>query len=161
MSTDSDGDASFEEGGERALLLEAASAADLPVISALLQDAVGKVGNVHYAPRRRRFSLLIYRFRWEDAARADRERRAYERVAAALTIDDVLRARATGLDPMAREAVFNLLSLSFTEEADGAGALEITCSGGAALHLKVEAVNARLVDLTRPWAAGGQPQHFE
>ncbi|WP_340110120.1 DUF2948 family protein [Pikeienuella sp. HZG-20] len=153
-------DATFGEGGEAALRLRAMSPEDLSVISALTQDAVGKVANVHYAPRRRRFSLLIYRFRWEDHKRAARETRSFERVASALTFDDVLRARAAGLDPREKDAVFNLLSMTFEPEEDGAGLLCVTCSGQATLQMQVEALNVGLVDLTRPWAAGGQPQHF-
>lgn len=154
-------DAAFEDGGERPLRLKAESAEDLAVISTLTQDAVGKVANVQYMPRRRRFSMLIYRFRWEDRARAMREKRAFERVATALTIDDVLRARVAGISPRERETVFNLLSLEFEAGEDGAGVVTLTCSGDATIRLEVECVNAALVDLTRPWAAGGQPQHFQ
>lgn len=153
-------DATFEEAGEGPLRLKAASAEDLGVISALAQDAVGKVGNAHFASRRRRFSLLIYRFRWEDRERAAREKRGFERVASALTFDDVLRARSIGLDPRETETVFNLLGLFFEPGEDGAGLIRIACSGGATLEMQVECVNAALVDLTRPWAAGGEPRHF-
>lgn len=154
-------DAKFEDGGgEGPLRLRAESPEDLAVLSALTQDAVGKAGNAHYAPRRRRFSLLLYRFRWEDRARAERERRPFERVAAALTIDDVLRVRAAGIDPRERETVLNLLGLTFEPGEDGAGRLILACSGGATLSLDVECLSVGLVDLTRPWAAGGQPQHF-
>lgn len=153
-------DAGFEDGGEQALRLRAETPEDLSVVSALLQDAVGKVANVHYAPRRRRFSLLIYRFRWEDKSRAERERRDYERVAAALTIDDVQRVRVAGLDPLAKETVFNLLSLQHKPSEDGAAVLTLVCSGEPMVQMQVECVNVGLVDLTRPWAAGGQPQHF-
>ncbi len=154
-------DARFEETADEALRLSAETPEDLGVIAALAQDAVGKVGNVQYMPRRRRFSVLLYRFRWEDADSAEAEKRAYERVAAALTIDDVLRARAAGVDPTMRETVLNLLSLTFEPGADGTGQIVITCSDGVSIHLDVECVNVRLVDLTRPWAAGGKPQHFD
>ncbi|MEM7544168.1 MAG: DUF2948 family protein [Pseudomonadota bacterium] len=153
-------DATFEQGGERAIRLRAESSEDLTVISSLVQDAVGKTGNVHYAPRRRRLSLLLYRFRWEDKPRADREKRTPERVAAALTIDDCIRVRSAKIDPRDREKVLNLLSLSFDGGEDGTGLLTLTCSAGASLQAQVECVNVGLVDLTRPWAAGGTPQHF-
>lgn len=153
-------DAGFHDGGEQPLRLKAESVEDIPVLSSLLQDAVGKVANVHYAPSRRRFSLLLYRFRWEDKTRAEREKRAYERVAAALTIDDVMRVRVAGVDPLSRETVLNLLSLECQPGEDGDAALRLICSGEGMIQMQVECVNASLVDLTRPWAAGGQPQHF-
>lgn len=154
-------DATFEQGGERAIRLRAESPDDVPVISALIQDAVGKVGNVHYAPRRRRFSLLLYRFRWEDKKRAENEKRTQERVAAALTIDDAIRVRSSGIDPSAKDQVLNLLSVTFAEKDDGTGQLTITFSGNGSLQIEVECVNISLADLTRPWAAGGTPQHFD
>lgn len=153
-------DARFEDAAERALRLTAETPEDLSVIAALAQDALGKVENVQYMPRRRRFSLLLYRFRWEDADNAEAERRAFERVAAALTIDDVIRARAAGIDPGKRDTVLNLLTLTFEPGEDGAGRMVLTCSDDVVIQLDVECVNVRLVDLTRPWAAGGKPQHF-
>lgn len=154
-------DATFEDAkGGAPLRLKAVGGDDLEIISALTQDAVGKVGNVHYAPGRRRFSMLLYRFRWEDRARAEREKREFERVASALTIDDVTGARVSGLDPRRKEDVFNLLSIAFEPGEDGAGVLRISCSGGATIEMQVECVNVALVDLTRPWAAGGAPQHL-
>lgn len=152
-------DASFEDGAEQPLRLTAVDASDLPVVSALVQDAVGKVANVRYAPGRRRFSLMLYRFRWEDEPRAKRERRPMERVAAALTVDDVLGASVSGLDPQDGEAVFNLLTLNFEPGEDGAGVLVVACSGGATIRLSVECVNLALVDLTRPWEAKSTPRH--
>lgn len=152
-------DARFESAGDQALRLAAETEADLKILSALLQDAVGKVGRVHWTPRRRRFSLLLYRFRWEDADRAEKERRVFERVAAALTIDDVMAVRATGIDHGDKEAVFNLLSLNFDADEDGAGVIRLACSEGREFALEVECLNAALVDLTRPWAASGKPAH--
>ena len=111
--------------------------------------------------RRRRFSILLYRFRWEDAERAQKDKRAYERVASALTIDDVSHVRAAGIDPAKRDTVLNLLSIDFEAAADGSGVVTLACSAGKVFRLDVECVNMRLVDLTRPWAAGGQPQHFD
>lgn len=152
-------DARFEDGGEQPLRLTAASADDLAVISALAQDAVCKVERVQWMPRRRRFAMLLYRFRWEDRADAEKANRAYERVAAALTIDDVTVARSHGLRPGDKDAVFNVLNISFAAGADGEGVLNIECSGDAAFALDVECLNVSLADLTRPWTTGGRPDH--
>ena len=53
------------------------------------------------------------------------------------------------------------LTIDFEAAADGSGVVTLTCSAGKVFRLDVECVNMRLVDLTRPWAAGGQPQHFD
>ncbi len=152
-------DASFEDGSEQPLRLTAESIEDLSVISALIQDAVCKMGRVNWMPRRRRFSLLLYRFRWEDADTASKEKRKYERVATALTIEDVLVVRSRGVDNRDKEQVFSTLNLAFEPGEDGVGVLRIACSGDAVFEFDVECLNVSLVDLTQPWAAGGKPEH--
>ena len=154
-------DAAFEDAGERALRLAAESEEDLAVIAPLVQDSVCKVQNIVYSKRRRRFSVLLYRFRWEDVERAEKEKRPYERVASSLIIDDVLAVKVAGVDSNAGDTVLNVLTMTFEAGEDGAGAVVLSCSGEAMFRLEVECVNMRLVDLTRPWAAGGKPQHFD
>ena len=56
-------DASFHDSGEKPLRLIAQGAEDLPVLSALLQDAVGTAGDVAWLRARRRFALFLGRFR--------------------------------------------------------------------------------------------------
>ena len=152
-------DARFEDGSDQPLRLTAESAEDLSVISALIQDAVCKTGRVNWMQRRRRISFLLYRFRWEDADNAAKERREYERIATAFTVEDVLAVRSRGVDNRDKEQVFNTLSLAFEPAEDGSGVLRIACSGDAMFEFDVECLNVSLVDLTQPWAAGGKPEH--
>jgi hypothetical protein len=93
--------------------------------------------------------------------RAEKEKRPYERVASSLIIDDVMAVKVAGVDPGAGDAVLNLLTMTFEAGEDGSGSIILSCSGDAMFRLHVECVNVRLVDLTRPWAAGGKPQHFD
>lgn len=152
-------DASFQDGAEQAVRLVAATTDDLAVISALAQDAVCKVGRIQYMPRLRRFSFMLYRFRWEDKANAERQKRQFERVSAALIVDDVMGVKATGVDQSDPEFVFNILGLDFAAGEDGSGAVTIRCSGGTTFIFKVEALNITLTDLTQPWAAAAAPKH--
>ena len=116
-------DARFEDGAERAIRLRAETPEDLVVISALLQDAVGETDRIAWAAKHRRFTLLLNRFRWEDAAGAARQKRPYERVQTLLSIESVLRARSNGVDPADPDTVLALLSLEFRPGEDGAGTL--------------------------------------
>lgn len=154
-------DATFEDGAfsDQPLKLAAAGADDLTVVSALVQDAVGVTREISWMPRRHRLVLLVNRFRWEDREAADREGRASERVRSAIVIDGVLGVRAKGLDPQERETVYALLSVSFEAGEDGAGVLVLTLAGDGELALDVEMLDLRLIDLTRPWEASGQPDH--
>ena len=152
-------DARFEDASDHPLRLTAETEDDLKVIAALCQDAVGKVGDGVYMPKKRRFVLQMNRFRWEDKDAAEKARRPYERVRSALTLDGVSAVRAKGVDPFDREAVWSLLHLTFEPEADAAGLVRLVFAGGVEMAVAVEAVDASLVDLTRPWEARGAPSH--
>lgn len=161
--TGGEADARFEDASEGALRLRAESEEDLTVISALIQDAVVRVSQIAWTPRRRRFDLLVQRFRWEDAPAAERQRRPFERVQSILTIAGALRVRASGLDPRDREGVIALLSLTFQPVADGTGALRLTLAGDAAIDADVECLDVTLQDVSRPYAApsGKAPDHSD
>lgn len=152
-------DAGFEDGADRPLALIAQEADDLPVLSALLQDAVFPLREMAYVRARRRFAILLSRFRWEDRAKAEVQRRSYERVQSLLVVHDVLAVRTTGFDPSAKEAVKSLLGLNFTPTQDGAGKLTLTLSGGEAISLEIETLDATLRDVTRPHLAKSVPDH--
>lgn len=154
-------DARFEDGAERALRLRAESREDLAILSALVQDAVGQTSEIAWLPKRRRFTLLLNRFRWEDAGKATRQGRPFERVQSLLAIEGVLHARAGGLDPADRELVLSLLSLDFVAGEDGAGELRILLAGDGEIALDVECLDVSLTDVTRPYLAQAQgaPRH--
>ena len=152
-------DARFEDAADQPLRLAAESAEDLRVMAALAQDAVGKVGDGVYMPKKRRFVLQMNRFRWEDKPAAEAARRPYERVRAALTLENVSAVRARGVDAFDREAVWSLLDIVFDAGEDGAGVVRLVLSGDAEIAVSVEAIDAALTDLTRPWEARAAPRH--
>ena len=156
-------DARFEDGGERPLRLRALDADDLSVISALVQDAVLPITEMRYEPRRRRFALLLNRFRWEDVAPAERRGRDFERVQAVLAVEDVARVATQGLDRTDRDTILSLLALSFEPGEDGTGRLVLTLAGDGAVALDVEALEVTLQDVTRPYIAPSKarPTHPE
>ncbi len=149
-------DASFEDGAERAIRLRAETPEDLGVISALLQDAVGETDRIAWAARRRRFTLLLNRFRWEDAGLAARQKRPFERVQSLLAVESVLRARSNGVDPADPDTVLSILSLEFRPSGDGAGTLVLILSGDGEIALDVECLDVTLADVTRPYAAAAK-----
>lgn len=154
-------DARFEDGAERPLRLRAEAAEDVPVISALLQDAVLPASEMRYDRKRRRFALLVNRFRWEDLPAAERQRRPYERVRSLLVAQDVTGVATQGLAGRAPDTVLSILSLGFEPATDGTGALILTLAGDGAIRLTVECVNLTLHDATRPYVAPSRraPRH--
>ncbi len=156
-------DARFEDGAEAPLYLAAQEPDELPVIASLVQDAVFPITEMRYSPRRRRFVLLLNRFRWEDREAADRAGRAYERVRALLVVDGVLKVKSQGIDRRDKDTVLSLLDLAFVPGADGAGRLELTLAGDGAIALEIEALEVTLKDVTRPYVAPSHraPEHPE
>lgn len=154
-------DARFEDGGESALKLVALDAEDLAVVSALVQDAVFPASEMSWDPSRRRFALLINRFRWEDQKAAESRGRPVERVQSVLSVSDVLKVQSQGVQKGDKDMIMSLLSLSFTHAKDGMGRLELVLAGDGAIALEVEALDVTLQDVTRPYVAPSKhvPKH--
>jgi len=156
-------DATFEDGREAPLRLKALDAEDLSVMAALVQDAVFPAAEMQWDRKARRFAILLNRFRWEDAPRAEARKRSYERVRAVLAVEDVLKVQSQGVDKSDPDMVFSLLAMAFTPGEDGAGRLELTLAGDGVIALEVEALEVILRDVTRPYAAPSNkaPAHPE
>ncbi|MDV4146252.1 DUF2948 family protein [Shimia sp. FJ5] len=154
-------DARFEDGGEAPLNLGALDLEDLGVLSSLTQDAVFPATEMQWRAGERRFALLINRFRWEDAPRAERRGRDLERVQAVLVVDNVLGVASQGIDRKDADTILSLLSVTFEPGEDGAGFVLLTLAGDGAIRLKVEALEVTLKDVTRPYRApsGKAPTH--
>jgi len=151
-------DAKFEDGREAPLNLGALDSDDLQVISSLTQDCVFPITEMKFARAQRRFALLINRFRWEDAGQG---RHAPERVQSVLAFDLVLNVATNGIDRSDKETVLSLLSITFEPGEDGAGDILLTLAGDGAIRLQVEAIEATLKDVTRPYVAPSKsiPHH--
>ena len=143
-------DARFEDGREAPLNLGALDADDLQVISSLAQDAVFPMTEMKWDRAARRFALLVNRFRWEDAGQG---RHAPERVQAVLFFDHVLSVASQGIDRSDKDTILSLLSVTFEPGEDAAGQILLTLAGDGAIRLQVEALEAGLRDVTRPYVA--------
>jgi hypothetical protein len=141
----------------QALKLTALDADDLAVISAHMQDAVARLGDFAYLRRQGTFALVANRFVHGGQPSSDA---AGLRRQTGLSINRVRRARSSRLRQGAPDAVVNLLAITFTPEAEGAGGtIELTFSGGGALRLEVECIEAQMSDLGEPWATPNVPHH--
>lgn len=143
-----------------ALKLKAGDAEDLDVISARLQDAVGRLKDFVWRPKERRFVALLNRFRWEARGEA---KGPGTRVQAALRFDGVSKVQSHNVKRGAPGAVVSLLAVRFmpTGGNDPGGVIELTLAGGGAFRLTVECIDAELADLSRPWTARAKPSHEE
>lgn len=134
------------------LKLIALDADDLSVISAHLQDAVLKRGDIVWLPGEKRFALALRRFDWEGAAQGQKRRRL-----SALHFERVTAARSTKV--AAGDAVLSLLAVTFAQSDDPAGQVTLHFSDGAAIRLDVECIEAQMKDLGPIWEAVATPAH--
>ncbi|ARJ68408.1 DUF2948 family protein [Paracoccus contaminans] len=156
------GDARFADAdADRPLAIRAEDARDLAVLAALAQDAVLTAADMAWDARARRLSLLVSRFRWEDAEAARAEGRPFERVRALLVIGDVLRLRHDGIDRDDPGTVLSLLSLAWQPGPDGTGTLMLQFAGDGTVAVEAECISVDLRDVARPHraVAGEIPRH--
>jgi hypothetical protein len=137
--------------------LAAVDAEDLEIISAHLQDAVARVKDLVWLPKARRFAALFNRFKWEDAERKGESLR----VRAGLSFEHVLAAKSHNIRYGDPDAVLSLLAIRFDAAGpeDPGGIVELVFSGGGAIRLEVECIEATLSDVSGEWAARGTPAH--
>ncbi len=129
---------------------------DLEVVSAHVQDAVVKVADVIWRPQEKRLVIGLNRFDWESAQDLHPD---YRRRRSALRFERVLTCKCRSVNPAGKDAVLNLLAVEFEEADAPAGAVTLTFSGGAALRLEVECLEAELADLGPVWTATRCPDH--
>jgi hypothetical protein len=147
------------------LKLIALDAEDLAIISANLQDAVMKIGDLAFLPREKRFAAVANRFDWVDALASEAatkgNEKRYARRRAALRFDRVLGAQVQGLDLKNKDAVTSLLAISFEPLDLPSGQIVLQFADGGAIRLHAECIEAELRDLGPAWQAKSKPQHPE
>jgi len=147
------------------LKLIALDAEDIDVLSAHLQDAVLKVGEMAFLKRERRFVAMLNRFDWSRAIGAEgrpgKGRKPFQRRRSALRFERVIGARTQGLDLSRKDEVLELLAVRFEPAAQGdpSGAFMLHFAGGGAIQIDVECVEAELRDLGAAWATKAKPEH--
>lgn len=140
------------------LMLMGVDGEDLEVISAHVQDAVFKVGDIDYDAARRQLTLTGNRFAWERASGLLRRR--YERRRAALAIKRAGHVRTRGIDRGRPDDVLSLLSLRFVPgDEPPAGVLELVFAGDATIAVEVECLEVQLADVGGAWETRFKPKH--
>src|SRR5262249_24384281 len=117
---------------------------DLEVMSTHLQDALVKGADVMWRPHEKRLVMALSRFGWLSAKGARPEHR---RCRAALRFERVKCCKCGNVNPAGKDAVLNLLAVEFSETDPPAGVVNLIFSGGGALRLEVECLEAELADL--------------
>ncbi|WP_026190649.1 DUF2948 family protein [Methylobacterium sp. WSM2598] len=136
------------------LKLAALDADDLAVISAHLQDAVLRAGDLAYLPRERRFALVARRFDWTAPDGAPPRRRL-----TGLHFDRVMAVRCRGIPRETPDAAMELLAITFEPGEAPSGTATLVFAGGGAIRLELECIEAGMRDLGPVWGAESRPVH--
>jgi hypothetical protein len=126
---------------------------DLAIISAAMQDAVAKVGEISYEAKARRLTVAFNRYRWETGES--------ERVRSGLQLGGVLKVQARKIRRGARDAILEVLAVTFEPGEAPGGTITISCAGGGDLRAVVECVDVVLADVSEPWPTPRTPTHAE
>ena len=127
------------------LTLLAADAGDLAPLSALVQDAIVRAGDVAWDRRGRRLVLIASRYRWEAGDRT--------RVRTALRIEAVLAVQQLHW-PRDPDAGLDLLSVTAADDG-----IVLAFAGGTSLRARVECIDLVLEDLSPSWGVRHTPEH--
>ncbi len=134
---------------------------DIEVVSAHVQDAVVRVGDIFWQPREHRFVMALNRFDWMTAVDAKPDAKAdYRRCRTAMRFERVTACKCRNLDQSNKDARLNLLAVEFTESDAPAGVITLTFSGGGVIRLDVECLEAELADLGEVATVAICPNHF-
>jgi hypothetical protein len=134
---------------------------DIEVVSAHVQDALVRVGDIFWRPNEHRFVMALNRFDWISATDAKTGAKAdYRRCRTALRFERVLGCKYRNLDQAAKDARLNLLAVEFSESDAPGGVVSLIFSGGGVIRLEVECLEAELADLGEVQAAALCPDHF-
>jgi len=149
---------------------------DIEVVSAHVQDALVRVGDIFWQPREHRFVMALNRFDWMNAGdgkdfqtkdfqnkefqNKDFQSPDYRRCRTALRFERVVSCKCRDLSQADKNARLNLLAVEFAAGEAPAGTVLLTFSGGGVIRLEVECLEAELVDLGEVFAAALCPDHF-
>ncbi|HTN41242.1 MAG TPA: DUF2948 family protein [Asticcacaulis sp.] len=137
------------------LRLMAQEADDLPAISALVQDAALRAGDLSYDPAGRHFTLRMNRFCHE----ADKD--VPLRAPSVLRISGVTAVKMRGLDIKQASLPLSLLDVAVEPLEAPAVALTLRFAGATNRDVRIEAecVDVLLLDLAAPRRAKSVPIH--
>jgi len=135
------------------LKLRAESQEDLVILSAALQDAILRVGEIHYSARERHLDLRLSRF-------ANESKDPAARVLTGLRVDGVINLQSKGIDRTDPEAMMVLLSMDFAPDSTPPGGiLSLIFAGGGIIRAQLEAIDVILADVSEPRLTDKKPLH--
>jgi hypothetical protein len=130
---------------------------DLQVVSAHMQDAVFRCGDLQYWPSKKQFAVAANRFAWEET---EKGAQPFERRRAALVFKQVKSVKSAGFDRNKADSVQSLLAVTYEKDGEGPdGSVELVLAGGGSILLDVECIEVQLADTGGAWETKLKPRH--
>ena len=145
------------------LKLMALDAEDLSILAAHLQDAVLTAGDMTFLKRRAPFRASRQPLRLArglanpEGGPIDVD--GFTRRRTGIRFECVLGAKVSGFDPSQKDTALSLLTLTFEPGNEPSGFVTLHFSGGGAVRLEVECIEAALQDLGAAWTTPAKPSH--
>ena len=136
---------------------------DIEIVSAHVQDALVKVADIFWQPGDHRFVMALNRFDWVNAVDAENLKTTapeHRRCRTALRFERVISCKYRYFDYTKKDSFLNLLAIEFASGEAPAGTVTMTFSGGGAIRLEVECLEAELADLGEVFSEKTCPDHF-
>lgn len=134
---------------------------DLEIISALVQDAVMKIGDISRS-KSGTFAMEMNRFAWDKTPKTIfgfAPVKTKERRKSVLHFARVVNAQVSGITRSKTDDIISLLAIRFAATTAPAGTIELAFSGGGSVRLEVECIECQLTDTGAAWAAIATPHH--
>jgi len=130
---------------------------DLEVLSAHLQDAVMRVGDIRWMKREGKLALVANRY---DHLSGGGTGKPGQRRLSGLQFSRVIRVSANRIRMQDKTAVLSLLAITFEPgPTPPEGTIVLTFGGGGSIRIEAECIEAAMADLGPAWAARARPQH--
>ena len=138
-----------------AMKIAAFDESELAVISAHLQDAVLRVGDLRWMKAAGKLALVANRFDHFASTGGAGERRQ-----CGIQVSRVRQVTARNIAMHDKAALVCLLAMTFKPGAEAPeGVIELSFAGGGAVRVEVECIEVAMADLSRPWPARARPDH--
>ena len=140
------------------LKLAALDEDDLRIISAHMQDAHFRLGDITWLRNKGRFVLVGNRYKWLSHLRGDHDTPMQARTG--LHFDHVRAVKARNIRQEAKDGVLSLLAIAFHPAPEPPGGhIDLIFAGDACIRLEVECIEAWMEDLGECWCVDAMPCH--
>jgi len=154
------------------LRLTAVDRDSLRILSACVQDALTRIGEMTYLRRKNQFVLTANRYMWElddKETGAARDGDLHYRIRTGMHFNGVLGVQSQGVMHENLDGWISLLAIevegdepaeaSDPDEDTGNLFLTLVFAAGGRIRLEVECIDCVLTDMDEPWTTRARPDH--